>query len=116
MLLSEPEPPQITNPFLIQLAWADQLEDSEIDALLARYEDEMQLQVSMLDYKSRRKNIALSGKVRDAYINPEHALTPREALIWKKIEENWLAFYRNELKWVRELRSEIHQIQTRSTK
>jgi len=110
-LLSEPEFPQLIHPFLIQLAWADQLDEDEISTLLAKYEEEMQLQVSMLQIMAQQNNIAPSGKIRDSYINPLLARTSREAIIWTKIQENWIAFYQNELKWVRELRYALNYAQ-----
>jgi len=106
-LLSEPEFPQLIHPFLIQLAWADQLDDSELSALLAKYEEEMRLQLSMLEIMAKQNNIAPSGKVRDAYINPMWARTPREAILWTKIQENWIMFYKNELAWIRDLRQTL---------
>ena len=39
-VLSTPELPQLRHVFLIQLSWADQLSSEELDALLARYEEE----------------------------------------------------------------------------
>jgi PadR family transcriptional regulator AphA len=59
-LLSEPEPPQLKNPFLIQLAWADQLNTDELDVLLGKYEAEIQMQVSMLQVQARQRNISPS--------------------------------------------------------
>jgi hypothetical protein len=53
---------------------------------------------------AQKNNVSPSGKIRDSYINPALARTPREAVIWNKIQENWITFYQNELKWVRELR------------
>jgi DNA-binding PadR family transcriptional regulator len=103
-LLCEPEPPQLKNTFLIQLAWADQLSTEELDALLGKYEAEVQVQVSMLEKQKQEKNIGSSGKVRDAYINAAQARTPREAVLWGMIQENWISFYETELKWVRKLR------------
>lgn len=107
-LLSVPESPQLIHPFLIQLAWADQLDNDEINTLLAAYEEEIQLQSSMLQFMAQQRNIALSGKMRDSYINPMLARTPREAILWNRIQENWISFYQNELKWVRELRAALN--------
>lgn len=107
-LLAQPEPPQLIHPFLVQLAWADQLDDTEMDALLAKYEEEMRIQASMLQMMAQQNNMAPSGKMRDSYINPALARTPREAVLWNKIQENWIAFYQNELKWIRELRSVLN--------
>jgi len=106
-LRSEPEPPELKNTFLVQLAWADQLGSEELDMLLEKYEAEIQMQVSMLQTQKQQKNISPSGKVRDAYINASLARTPREALLWTMIQENSISFYENELKWVRKLRKQL---------
>ncbi len=111
ILLSEPESPQLIHPFLIQLAWADQLDQDELSALLTKYEEEMQAQVSMLQIMAKQKNIAPSGKIRDSYINPTLARTPREAIIWNMIQDNWIAFYQHELKWVKDLRIALDHIE-----
>ncbi len=106
-LLSEPEPPQLKNTFLIQLAWADPLSPEDLDRLLGKYEAEMQMQVSMLQAQKQQKNADPSGKIRDAYINAAQARTPREAVLWTMIQQNWISFYENELKWVRSLRKQL---------
>ncbi|MBN2115565.1 MAG: helix-turn-helix transcriptional regulator [Anaerolineales bacterium] len=106
-LLSEPEPPQLKNTFLVQLAWADGLSSEELDALLGKYEAEIQMQASMLQMQKQEKNIAPSGKIRDAYINAAQARTPREAVLWTMIQENWISFYESELRWVRKLRKQL---------
>lgn len=106
-LLSEPEPPQLKNSFLIQLAWADQLSPDELDALLGKYEAEMQMQISMLQAQAQQGNISSAGTPRDAYLNAALARTPREAVLWEMIQENWISFYQNELNWVRRLRQQL---------
>jgi len=106
-LRSEPEPPELKNTFLVQLAWADQLGSEELDMLLEKYEAEVQMQVSMLQTQKQQKNISPSGKVRDAYINASLARTPREVVLWTMIQENSISFYENELKWVRKLRKQL---------
>jgi len=106
-LLSEPEPPQLKNTFLVQLAWADGLSSEELEALLGKYEAEIQMQVSMLQTQKQKKNIAPSGKIRDAYINAAQARTPREAVLWTMIQENCISFYESELRWVRKLRKQL---------
>jgi len=106
-LVTEPEPPQLKNPFLIQLAWADQLSPEELDALLEKYEVEIQMQLAMLQNQRQQQNIDPAGKVRDAYINASQARTPREAVLWTMIQENWISFYANELNWVRKLRQQL---------
>ena len=109
-LLSEPEPPQLKNSFLIQLAWADQLTPDELDALLGKYESEMQMQVSMLRTQERQRNISPSGTPRDAYINITLARTVREAKLWSMIQENLISFYENELNWVHKLRQQLQDL------
>src|SRR5512136_1640933 len=109
-LLSEPEPPQLKNSFLIQLAWADQLSPDELDTLLGKYESEMEMQVSMLRTQERQRNISPSGTPRDAYINITLARTLREAKLWSMIQENWISFYENELNWVNKLRQQLQDL------
>ncbi len=106
-LLGEAEPPQLKNSFLIQLAWADQLSADELDALCGKYEAEMQVQLAMLQAQKQQKNISPTGIPRNAYINVSLARTQREALLWDMIQENWISFYENELKWVRRLRKQL---------
>ena len=93
-VLSTPEPPQIRNSFLVQLAWADQLEADELDALLAQYEEEVTVQLAMAgEQKQRNRN------------SPQR--TPREAYLWQMIAENQISFYESELNWVRAVRREL---------
>jgi hypothetical protein len=54
-----------------------------------------------------QRNVSPSGKPRDAYINTALARTPREAMLWSMIQENWVMFYQNELNWVRKLREQL---------
>ncbi len=96
-LLSEPELAEIREPFLIQLAWADQLHGDELDALLARYADEMTTQVRM------RKN-----RITRPHASPSR--TPRERLLWARIEEHQLHHFEQELDWVNQLRQELKNI------
>jgi DNA-binding PadR family transcriptional regulator len=89
-LQSAPEPPQLRNSFLVQLAWADQLAPGELDTLLAGYEHEVAMQALMCREQKRRNQI-----------NP--ARTDREAYLWGMIADNRISFYDNELAWVRQL-------------
>lgn len=106
---SAPEVPQVRNSFLIQLAWADSLSADELDNLLERYEDELRMQLSMLDFQRQQRNISPSGTARDAYINVPSARTPRETFLWNMILENWSSYYQAELNWVCKLRAEARQ-------
>lgn len=106
-LRSEPAPPQLKNPFLVQLAWADQLEPGALESLLAQYEAEIQVQLAMLQAQARLGNLTSSGTPRDAYINPSLARTSREAVLWTMIQENWISFFQHELDWARSLRQQL---------
>lgn len=106
---SAPEVPQVRNSFLIQLAWADSLSADELDNLLERYENELRMQLSMLDFQRQQRNISPSGTARDAYINVPAARTPRETFLWNMILENWSSYYQAELNWVCKLRAEARQ-------
>jgi PadR family transcriptional regulator AphA len=93
-LLSTVELPEVRNPFLIQLAWADLLTADELDDLLARYDAEIDLKLRMLQEKSSRPALA-PGR------------TPREIDLWEQVSQHLLSTYRNELDWVRQMRQEL---------
>jgi PadR family transcriptional regulator, regulatory protein AphA len=90
-VLSAPELTQFRNTFLIQLAWADQLDGPELDGLLARYAREVEMQLLILQERERRGGL-----------NP--ARTPREEYLWREISSYFVTAYANELAWVRALR------------
>ena len=93
-VLSSPELPQLRNTFHIQLAWADQVSSAELDALLEKYEYEVQMQLLMCQEKQRR-----------GMIDP--ARTERESYLWRMISENYITSYQTELAWVRKLREDM---------
>lgn len=91
---STPEPPELRNTFLIQLAWADQLTDNELISLISRYEEEVNIQLVLNIEKQRRGGIS-----------PQR--TQREAFLWDMINRNITSAYENELQWVKKLRESI---------
>lgn len=93
-VLSSPQLPELRNSFLIQLAWADQLDSSELASMLEKYEYEVQIQLIMCRERIRRQTV-----------NP--ARTERETYLWSMIFENWLVSYESELAWVQRLHSEL---------
>lgn len=93
-LLTHVEVPEFRHNFLIQLAWSSELTGDELDALLARYAEEISLQYQMRVAQQQRQPA-----------RPDR--TAREKLIWDHIEENMLAAYRNELEWVRQLQQDL---------
>jgi PadR family transcriptional regulator AphA len=97
-VLSEPELPQLKNDFFAQLAWADQLGANELDRLLQQYEDQMQIMMRMSQERKQRHQGT-----------PQR--TPRESYLWDMIMQNWVSFYENEVKWVRDLRKGLDDMQ-----
>ncbi len=93
-LSSAPELPEIHDYFLIQLAWADRLSDSDLEILLARYEEELVVQMRMRQEESAR------GTDRPGR-------TAREKFLWQKIDENLIDKYRREKEWVNNLRAQL---------
>jgi PadR family transcriptional regulator, regulatory protein AphA len=89
-MLTPPDLPQIRNPLLAQLTWADQLEVDAVVPLLATYEANVQAQIVMLREQARRSSAnGESTALRD------------------RIAQHWIAYYELELDWVRELRRDI---------
>ncbi len=86
--------PEFRDPFLIQLAWADRLHGDELDALLARYAEEIDAQIKMRENKLKQPP---AQKPR----------TAREQLLWARIASHDLARYERELEWVNWLREEL---------
>ncbi|HYF84702.1 MAG TPA: PadR family transcriptional regulator [Clostridia bacterium] len=93
-VLSTPELPEFKKTFLVQLAWADQLDEKELDDLLSRYENEINIQLLMQQEKARR---GINSPKR----------TTREAYLWDMISENIISSYKNELDWIRNVRKEM---------
>jgi PadR family transcriptional regulator AphA len=96
-LHSTPELPDIKHAFLVQLAWADQLSADALDALLAQYEEEVNYRWIMQNEHAERA--------------PHHPKrTERESLLWRSIQQNWIGMYERELKWVRQLRQDLRNL------
>ena len=101
---TEPELPQQRHAFLIQLVWAGGLPAGALDALLARYEEEVLMQLRTLTaqpdpaYRPERPGYIQAGKARSV----------REQILWRAVTANWLHVYEYELEWVRGLRNELN--------
>jgi PadR family transcriptional regulator, regulatory protein AphA len=93
-VLTAPELPQLRNTFLIQLAWADQLQPAELDELLGKYEYEVEMRLLMCQEQERRGSL-----------NP--ARTERETYLWNMVAQNYIGYYESELAWVRKLRQGV---------
>ncbi|MGD8188656.1 DUF4180 domain-containing protein [Brevibacillus ginsengisoli] len=95
-VLSTPEAPEFRKPFLIQLAWAEQLSDEELHDLLINYENEIKMQLIFQQEKIKRGV-------------PSPSRNAREVFLWNKISENLLSSYHNELNWVQGIRKELFE-------
>ncbi len=96
-VLQPPELPQLKNSFLVQLSWADQLADSELEHLVESYQEEVQVKLLMLQEQFARGNNA-----------PDRSA--RERLLWRRISSNMISYYQNELNWVQELGQELEAL------
>lgn len=94
--LSIPEAPETKKSFLVQLAWALQLKNSELNGLLAQYEQEIKGQVSLEQERQRKGRLA-----------PDR--TPRETAIWDLIYDNVMGSYTKELDWINRIRQTINE-------
>jgi DNA-binding PadR family transcriptional regulator len=90
-VMSSPEGPEFRKVFLIQLAWADQLSDEELDGLLLQYENEVNMQL-LIQKENKRRSLNTPNR------------TAREAYIWDMLSENMLASYQYELDWIFKVR------------
>jgi PadR family transcriptional regulator, regulatory protein AphA len=96
-LLSEPELPILRSLAHIQLAWAECLDNTELDCLLASYERKLSDQATMCRETMER-----------GVVEPKRS--EREHLIWRSINENRVSFYENELGWARTLRTRLKEL------
>jgi PadR family transcriptional regulator, regulatory protein AphA len=90
-LLSAPELPESRSPFLLQLAWADELTPSELGGLVAAYEEKVATRVALCRERIRR-----------GHGGPDR--TAREKYLWRKAHENRLRAWEAELAWTQDLR------------
>lgn len=95
-----PEETEYKRPFLIQLAWADLLDDDALQALLAKYEEQVTVQVLMCREKIRR------GQA----FEPR---TVREAILWESINESVLSAYQQELDWVCSVQQKLLELKAK---
>jgi DNA-binding PadR family transcriptional regulator len=94
---AEPEPPEFRNLFLVQLAWASELSDAEVAALIDKYEAELDAQLHLHEEQHRRDGVAPRRNAR-------------EVVVWNAIHENVMDFYRNERRWVERLKEALAHI------
>ncbi len=95
-LIALPEPPELRKPFLIQLAFADQLTLPEINQLIDQYAAEVEALLAMQRETARREKGSANKN-------------PREAYLRVLISENITASYEQELIWVKHLRDGLQE-------
>lgn len=94
-LQTPPELPQVRNHFMLQLTWADRLDDAALDDLLAHYEEEVRVKLLMVQEQAQRQRAI------------DHAPVNRPSPLQDRITARWLDYYANELAWVQALRREL---------
>lgn len=97
-IISPTEAPEFKKPFLIQLAWADQLNKEELRQLLTDYEKEIENQLDIQKEKYDREKDWPNR-------------TPRETFLWNMISVNLMSTYQSELDWVRKVRQQLSRIE-----
>jgi DNA-binding PadR family transcriptional regulator len=97
-LLSEPELPEVRNLFQLRLAWAENLGSAELERAIEEYARLLEGQVLMCRERARRGGEA-------------PARSPREILIWSRIEENRIEGFERELAWLRTLAKELSALE-----
>jgi DNA-binding PadR family transcriptional regulator len=100
-VMSTPEAPQIRNTFLVQLAWADQLNADELNTLLDKYQAELSVQLAMAREEQQRS--------KDT---PQR--TPRETYLWQMIAESRISSYETEINWLQTLRQNLKTLHEES--
>lgn len=97
-IVSDVEPPEFRNRFLLQLAWSHRIDPAELRLLIDRYEGEVEARLQWCEETFRRAAAATKEGGRAAAMR-------------RLIEENVEDFYRNELVWIGKLRREWKRIE-----
>ena len=103
-----PELPQLRHSLLVQLAWGDLHPKDELDGLLDTYEGEVAAQLEMSRGQADERT---ASNQRLTFLNPRHARSPREALLWRSLQDYWIGYYETELAWIRQLRLELGRLE-----
>jgi PadR family transcriptional regulator, regulatory protein AphA len=93
-LLTEPELPIVRSEFTTRLAWAARLPPEDMDRMISSYEKTLEAQALMYREKLRRGTVSPSR-------------SRLEAMLWESIDAHAIAFYEQELGWLRELKKRL---------
>jgi PadR family transcriptional regulator AphA len=96
-ITSIPAVPEYKKPFLIQMAWADMLDRDELGTLLAGYEKEVEMELTLQKEKYDREKDWPNR-------------SPRETFLWNMISVNLMSTFQSELAWVRKVRQQLSRI------
>lgn len=94
---SEIEPFNTSNPFFNQLMWGDGLSSAELNEQLEAY-------INMVGEKLFFVRVQADERTNMPGRNE------RELLIWDSIQQNWIARLELELKWARNLQTQLSSI------
>ncbi len=100
---ANPLPPETKHPFWVQLAFADVLNDDELEKLLRDYEEEAGAALAMNREKQRRGAALTPG-------------TPREAFLWEMVDDGVLASCQQELDWIRSVLARLDDYRAKDKK
>ncbi|HEY9053242.1 MAG TPA: hypothetical protein VIO60_00340, partial [Rectinemataceae bacterium] len=89
-LLSEHELPVFRTDFASRLAWAECLDENELQSMMSGYASLLEAQIAMCRERMRRGS-------------ESPARSPRELAFWRGLEEHAVAFYEAELRWLTEM-------------
>ncbi len=104
-LLSPPPLPEYARPLLFQLAWSQLLDEGEVAGLLRDYAERLSMAVLIAREEARRRDADPSS-----WAGRWPGRSPRESLVWSRIEELRLATMEAELRWATELSAEIEAL------
>lgn len=96
-LLTPQELPQVRHKFLLQLSFADNLDDEQLLDLLKEYKSKTESQLSL--YKGHQ-----SETVENLPANK------KQKFLWKSILKNGLYYYEAELKWITEVINDYNKL------
>ena len=92
----KPEVPEMKKEILVQLAWAGNLEQDELDSMLCNYEEAIITHI-ILHKEKQQRGLYFPNR------------TAQETYLWDKISENMISSYENELEWVQTIRKDIRK-------
>jgi PadR family transcriptional regulator, regulatory protein AphA len=94
-LQSTPDIAQFQSPLLVQLLWADQVEQSLLCAMLEQYVKELSIHITMLREQVRRQTDS-----------PAHS---QDSSLVIRAMQHWIDLYEFHLQWIHKIRQSLPQ-------